>query len=99
MAITLDEFEKGEEKFARVEGVSFRGSVLEAVPTDKALNADEVHAVVSKIEAFGEKKMAQTRTALNNLLRDKKLSRRYVENKAYYTKAEPEIEEDAPAEE
>lgn len=99
MPISLDKFNEGEDKFVRNQGLSFRGTVLEKVPSNQAASAEEVHAAVIKVEAFAEKSLGKTRTALNNLLRDGKISRRYVDNVAYYTQSGEDEDEEAEEDE
>lgn len=100
--INEEQFAQGIDK--RPEGgPSFRGAVLDALPASGGIDAEEVKKkLADKLSTFGvEEKNAKTKItqALNNLRRDSKATRTYVEGTAFYKKApvEEKPAEGAPA--
>ena len=82
--ISMEEFEAGEEK--RPEGgPSFRGSVLNALSEEEGMNVVAVVEVLRLNDSNAKTKVTQ---ALNNLYRDKKVGRRYVDKTAYFIRTE-----------
>jgi len=75
-------------------GPSFRGTVFDVL-ANKIMDAEEVKNKVEKKLGLTDLKMQKVSTALNNLYRDGKVLRKYVEGKAIFRQAA----EEAPAEE
>jgi len=91
--INEDQFNSGEEK-RPAGGPSFRGTVLDTCPKSGGIDAQGIVDKMALTESNSKTKVTQ---ALNNLYRDGKVDRRYVDGVSYYKQVEAPSKKEASA--